>query len=142
MHVIQTIPAPILLIEDDENDVFLMRRAFTLAQVENPLFVAYSGEHAIELLKSPGNQPCLLIIDINLPGIDGFDLLIWLRSQPRLRDTPKLVISASVFEEDFARAMMLGATACFTKPNGISSLVALACQWQENYLEGEIRFAN
>lgn len=135
MHAIQTIPAPILLVEDDDNDVFLMRRAFTVANVENPLFVAHSGEHAVELLKRPLNQPCLLITDINLPGLDGFDLLVWLQNQPRFRDMPKLVISASVFAEDLDKALVLGATACFTKPHGIGLLVELVRQWKEGYLE-------
>lgn len=131
----RTVPAPVLLVEDDDNDVFLMRRAFTLAHLENPLFVAYSGEHAIELLQKPSNHPCLLITDIGLPGLDGLDLLRWLQTQPQFCHTPKLVISGSVFKDEFTKAVALGAVGCFLKPNGIPALVDLVRYWKHAYLD-------
>lgn len=127
---------PVLLVEDDQNDIFLTRLAFTAAQVQNPLFIAHNGEHAIELLGNAHNSPCLIITDIKMPRVDGFEFLIWLQTQPNLRDIPKLVISSSVLEEDLAKSLLLGATAYFTKPHGLGALVELVKQWKMNYLEG------
>lgn len=130
-----TVLAPVLLVEDDDNDVFLMRRAFTLAAVRHPLFVAHDAEHAIELLKEASNFLSLLITDINLPGLNGFDLLLWLQARPQFRGTPKLVISSSVSEEDLAKSLLSGAAGYYAKPNGISALVAFVREWKETYLE-------
>jgi len=137
MRMTATTLEPVLLVEDDDNDVFLMQHSFAIARVQNPLFVAHDGEHAIELLERTSNHPRLLITDINLPRVDGFDLLLWLQGQPRFRETPKLVISSSVLEEDLAKSLLLGATAYFVKPNGLSALTALVRQWKETYLEKE-----
>jgi CheY-like chemotaxis protein len=135
MQALLISPPPVLLVEDDDNDVFLMRRAFSLARVQNPLFVAYSGEHAIELLQKPSNHPCLLITDIGLPGLNGLELLRWLQTQPQFCEMPKLVISGSAFEEELTRSLALGAVACYLKPDGITPLVDLVRRWKEAYLE-------
>ena len=134
---VPTILPHVLLVEDDDNDVYLMRRAFMIAQVQNPLFVAHNGEHAVELLTNAPGSPglCLLITDIKMPRIDGFELLLWLQTQPQFRDLPKLVISSSVLEEDLAKSLLLGATAYFTKPTGLHALAELVSQWKRNYLQ-------
>jgi CheY-like chemotaxis protein len=125
---------PILLVEDDENDVFLMRVACTAAHLENPMFVAQDGQHATEFLRRI-QKPALLITDIKMPRVDGFELLIWLQTQPQFHDLPKLVISSSVLEEDLAKSLLLGATAYFTKPDGLGALVHLVKRWKKDYLE-------
>lgn len=131
----------IVLVEDDDNDVFLMRLGFRGAQVENELLVTRNGEEAIELLTRCDNglspTPCLLITDIKMPRVDGFELLIWLQTRPRFRDMPKLVMSGSILEEDLAKSLMLGATAYFTKPNGLGELVTMVRAWKSSYLEGD-----
>jgi CheY-like chemotaxis protein len=130
---------PILLVEDDENDVFLMRRAFSTAKVENPLLVADNGEQAMELLKQRGNNPtsmpCLLITDIKMPRIDGFELLVWLQTQPSFHAMPKLVISSSILEEDLAKSLQLGATAYFIKPPSFVALVQLVREWKVAFFD-------
>ena len=135
--LIVPMPLPlILLVEDDDNDVLLMRRALVAAQVQNPLLVAHDGEHAIELLRKTSNKPGLLITDIKMPKIDGFELLLWLQTHPYFKDTPKLVISSSVLEDDLAKSLPLGATAYFIKPTDHHDLVELVRQWKKTYLEG------
>lgn len=129
---------PILLVEDDEHDILLMRRAFTAALIQNPLFIAYNGAHAIELLSNVQNRPCLIITDIKMPRVDGFELLIWLQTQPHLRDTPRLVLSGSVLDEDLSKSLLLGATAYFTKPVDPDSLVQLIEHWHRTYLENAL----
>jgi CheY-like chemotaxis protein len=129
--------SPVLLVDDDDNDVLLMQRAFRVAEVENPLLVAGNGEVAIALLSGndPGGHPCLLITDIKMPRVDGFELLLWLQTQVHLREIPKLVISSSVLEEDLAKSLQLGATGYFTKPTGMGALVGLVRRWKGTYLE-------
>lgn len=127
--------APILLVDDEVNDVWLMRRAFECAQIQNPLLVANDGEEAIELLRSlDGDLPCLLITDLKMPKADGFDLLHWLQTQPQFSRMPKIVISSSVLEEDLAKSLQHGATAYFVKPSSHSDLIELVRKWKEKFL--------
>ena len=127
-----------MLAEDDENDVLLIRRAFTVAGIRNPLVVARNGEEAIAMLKgqSPAlfADPCLLITDIKMPKVDGFELLVWLQNEPRFGSLTKLVISSSILEHDLARSLMLAATAYFIKPNNHNALVDLVRTWKEKFL--------
>src|SRR5690242_13914242 len=126
--------APILLVEDEANDVWLMQRAFERAKIEQPLLVAENGDEAIELLRSLTRAPCLLVTDIKMPKADGFDLLRWLQTQPQFNRMPKIVISSSVLEEDLAKSLQHGATAYFVKPSKHSDLLELVQKWKEMYL--------
>lgn len=132
------LPQWILLVEDDENDVVLMQRAFRVAEVPNPLMIASNGEVAIKLLEGEDvDPPSLLITDIKMPRVDGFELLLWLQTQAHLRGVPRLVISSSVLEEDLAKSLLLGATAYFTKPNSLRALVEMVRRWKDTYLKKE-----
>lgn len=110
--------------------------------MENELVVARNGEEAIELLTKYENGvepgPCLLITDIKMPRVDGFELLLWLQTRPHFQDMPKIVLSGSVLEEDLAKSLLLGATAYFTKPTGLGELVALVRTWKTAYLDREM----
>src|SRR2546427_12037942 len=112
--------APILLAEDDGNDVFLMRCAFEEAGLSNPLLVVRNGEEAISYLSGQGAfadrskcpWPGLLLLDLKMPLMDGFDVLKWLRR--RRQSLPPLLVvvhTASKHESDFQRALELGADA-------------------------------
>lgn len=133
---------PVVLVEDDENDLVLINRAFDQAQIEHPVLIAHNGEEAIGLLQPgldglAGNShvlPCLLISDLKMPKLDGFELLLWLQTQPRLRPIPKLVLSSSSLEEDQQKSLALGATAYFAKPNNYVALVQLVREWKRIYL--------
>ena len=130
---------PILLVEDDKNDLLLMRHAFRDAEVKNALLVAENGEVAIELLTKDQNSGTpgvrIVITDINMPIVDGFELLQWLQNQPRLKDITKLVMSSSLLEADLAKSLRFGATAYFIKPSTYASLVDLVCQLKKTYFE-------
>jgi CheY-like chemotaxis protein len=136
--VVPTKVPPILLVEDDEHDILLMRRGFAAARIQNPLFIACDGEHAIELLTKVHNRPCLIITDVKMPRVDGFELLIWLQTQPHLRDVPRVVLSGSVLEEDLSKSLLLGATAYFTKPTDPDVLLQILEQWRQTYLESAL----
>lgn len=121
--------APILLAEDDDNDVFLFRQALTLAGVDKPLIVAEDGQEVVDYftLPTPGARvhPAVIVLDLNMPRMDGFEVLAWLSKQPHLRSIPVLVLSSSDDEGDQARARQLGAVAYWVKPFEFDELVRL-----------------
>jgi CheY-like chemotaxis protein len=114
----------ILLAEDDENDVILLKRSFDLAEIRNPLYVARDGEEAVTYLSGIGSYsdrklhplPSLVILDIKMPKKSGLDVLQWLRSQPVLSCLPVVMLSSSAHHHDIERAYRLGANAFVVKP--------------------------
>lgn len=115
---------PVLLAEDNEEDIFLIRRAWQKCGYPNPLVVTNDGYQAIDYL---GGQPpytdrrryplpCLVLLDIKMRLLDGFEVLAWLQTRPELRHLPAVMLSASHAEEDTARAWRLGALDYFVKP--------------------------
>ena len=125
--------APILIADDDENDLFLMRIAFTEAGVANPLFTVQDGQQAVEYLSGEGPYadrqkhplPELFLLDLKMPLMDGFDVLAWLQKRPELRGVPVVVLSSSLMEQDRLKARGLGAADFQTKPADLWNLVKI-----------------
>jgi CheY-like chemotaxis protein len=123
-----------LVAEDDENDVFFLRRAFQQAKIENPLHVVRDGQEAIDYLSGEGKfsdrslypLPHLFILDLKMPRKTGLDVLTWLQEQPELRCLPVLVLSSSAHRTDIERAYELGANAFVVKPASLEKRVELA----------------
>ena len=123
----------ILLVEDEENDVFFMQEALKKAGVLNPIRVASDGQQAIDYLKGAGKfanreefpLPCLVLLDLKLPYVMGLDVLKWIRQQPRL---PAIVVilSSSKAEEDVVTAYRLGANGYLVKPPDSGKLLDMA----------------
>jgi CheY-like chemotaxis protein len=132
----------ILLVDDSEDDHELMRFAFKKAGVRNPVRELHSGDEAIAYLSGKGEYadreryplPCLIITDLKMPGVDGFDLLDWLRKCPEFACVPKLVLTASAHEGDEKRARQLGACAYFVKPSQLSNLVKTVVAVNEDWI--------
>ena len=132
----------ILLVEDSENDVLLMRHAFRKAKVTNRVLELPDGEVAIAYLSGVGEYedrqryplPCIIITDLKMPGVDGFGLLEWLQARPELFRVPKLVLTASGIESDRKRALELGACAYFVKPNGLDELISIVIHMDEVWI--------
>lgn len=124
----------ILLAEDDENDVYFLKRAFCDAEIGNPLQVVHDGQEAIDYLAGANHFadrdrypiPCLLILDLKMPRRTGMDVLRWLRSQPVLTCLPVIVLSSSAQRYDIERAYRIGANAFVVKPSGIEKRADLA----------------
>ena len=114
----------ILLAEDDDNDVFFMRRALQKAEVDLPLHVVVNGQEAIDYLSGAEKfadrtrypLPSVMLLDLKMPFLDGFEVLTWINSQPSLKEIPVLVLTSSAEERDRQRATELGAKGYFVKP--------------------------
>lgn len=124
---------PILQVEDDPNDVFLLKHAMTKAGVANPIQVASDGRQAIDYLQGTGPfadrqkfpLPCLVLLDLKLPYVMGLDVLKWIRQQPGA-PLPVVMLTASGENGEVASAYRLGANAFLTKPSETAKLVAMA----------------
>lgn len=113
--------ATILIAEDDEADVLLLRRAFKEADVRNPVHFAHDGLEAIDFLTeqrrtADDRLPALVILDLKMPRRNGMEVLLWLRQQPVLRCLPVLIFSSSARVEDIERAYAFGANGFLVKP--------------------------
>ena len=123
----------ILLVDDSVNDLFLMRRAFRKAAFNVPLLEAHDGEEAISYLTgvSPyGDRiqfplPEVVLLDLKMPKIDGFELLTWVRAQAGIRRLTMIVLTASTLTEDIDRAFDCGASGYLVKPSSLEELVAM-----------------
>ena len=114
----------VLLVEDDLNDIFLVKRAFKMADISNPLQVVTDGQEAISYLSGDGKYadrdvhplPSLIVMDIKMPRKTGFEVLEWVKGGERpLRRIP-IVIVSSDNPSDINRAYELGANAYMVKP--------------------------
>jgi CheY-like chemotaxis protein len=124
----------ILLVEDQENDVFFLERAFKQAQIGNPLFRVRDGEEAIAYLSGTGAYadrvkspwPDLMLLDLKMPRKDGFEVITWVRDQPGpLRRLPIVVLTSSKEDPDVNRAYELGANTYLMKPVKFDGLVEM-----------------
>ncbi|EEF61790.1 response regulator [Pedosphaera parvula] len=124
----------ILLVEDMDNDVRLMQIACKKAGYQNELQRAKNGVEAIAYLKGEGlygNRdrfpfPTAMLLDLNMPQKDGFEVLTWLKQQPRLKRFPIFVLTASSQERDIELALDLGANGYLVKPSTITELIEMA----------------
>ncbi|MDS0473837.1 response regulator [Natrinema sp. 1APR25-10V2] len=114
-------PAQILLVEDNPGDVRLTKEAFKQGRIENDLHVVSDGIEALDFLTQRGDyadapRPDLILLDLNLPGKDGEDVLEELKDDPALRSIPVIVLTSSRAEEDVVKSYELHANAYLTKP--------------------------
>lgn len=127
-------PHTILLVEDDPNDVDLLRRAFTKAGVVVCLQVVDDGQKAVDYLAGRGPfadrerhpLPELILLDVKLPRRSGIEVLAWARKQPRLVTTPVIMLSSSRQAVNISRAYELGANSYLVKPVGFQKLQEVA----------------
>jgi CheY-like chemotaxis protein len=115
----------VLLVEDDLNDIFLVKRAFRSAHIPNPLQVVTDGEEVMNYLSGVGKYadreahplPSLIVMDIKMPRRSGFEVLEWIRGNDGpMRRIPIVIVSSSHNAGDINRAYELGANAYMVKP--------------------------
>jgi CheY-like chemotaxis protein len=139
-------PLIILVVEDDENDSFLLERAFKKTGIDMPVRICRDGGEAMSYLKGEGKFndrsafpfPRVLITDLKMPRCSGFDLLRWLYNHPECNLIPKIVLSASAETEDVKLAYQLGANCYFRKPARSDELVEIAAAAQSFWTKAEL----
>jgi len=115
----------ILVADDDQNDAFLLKRAFVRAGINTPMNFVEDGEQAVSYLEGRAPfadrqafpLPNLVLMDLKMPRMDGFEVLRWVRRQPVLRRLPVLVFSSSADHRDVDLAYELGASGYAVKPS-------------------------
>lgn len=123
----------ILVVEDNEDDVFLMRRALASAGVGNPTFIVDTGAKAVDYLSgvAPYSDrgkyplPAIVFLDLKLPLISGHEVLAWIRAQPHLEGLVVVVLTSSNEASDVRRCYSLGANSYLVKPLTAQQLIDL-----------------
>lgn len=126
----------ILLIEDNDADALLIQEALREAGVEEPVHVSPDGEAAMAHLRAAGSttQPDLVLLDLNLPRMDGREVLRRVKGDPALREIPVIVLTTSAAPEDISMAYGRGANAFVRKPLGMDRLVDAASAIRDFWL--------
>ena len=136
-------PITLLLADDDPDDRLLARQALEKSRLANDLRCVEDGEELLDYLRRRGKyadpkespRPGLVLLDLNMPRKDGREALREIKSDPKLRDIPVVVLTTSKAEEDIARSYNLGVNSYITKPVKFSALVevmkALGKYWFE-----------
>jgi CheY-like chemotaxis protein len=127
-------PPSLLLVEDNDDDVFLMSRALRSAAIDRPLQVIPDGQHALDYLSGTGAFadrslypiPEVIFLDIKLPHVSGLEVLRRIRSYPESRRTIVIVLSSSNHPDDVRQAYDLGANSYVVKPASFQQLVEFA----------------
>jgi CheY-like chemotaxis protein len=133
----------ILLVEDDANDVFFMKRAMMLAEMLNPVQVASDGRQAIHYLEGTGEYrdrdrfplPGLVLLDLKLPHVMGLDVLKWIREQPELKTLIVLIFTSSKQPLDISKAYFRGANSYLVKPSAPEQLPEIVKVIKHYWLE-------
>lgn len=124
---------PILLVEDDYNDVLLIKRAFRKAKIEPIMSIVSDGDEAVAYLNREGKYadiqnyptPMLVLLDLKLPRRSGLEVLHWIRQQPKLKRLLVVVLTSSQENSDLGKAYDLGVNSYLVKPVDFKDFVSL-----------------
>lgn len=134
--------AVILVAEDSRDDALTVRRALVRAKVLNPIYFVEDGLEVLAYLKGEGKfavrseypLPELLLLDLRMPRMDGFEVLRWIREQPALKSLRIVVLTGSDRMDDVNRAYEMGANSFLVKPIQFDQFVQLAASLQGHWL--------
>ena len=119
----------VLLAEDSEHDIIATKRAWKKHHIANPLYIVKDGEECLDFLHQRGKysepettpRPGILLLDINMPKMDGLAVLKHIREDRKLRHLPVVILTSSKDEEDRLKSYHLGANAYIVKPVGFDN---------------------
>jgi CheY-like chemotaxis protein len=134
----------ILVAEDDPTDAYFFQRAFNRAGIPVTLHFVRDGQEVIDYLQGAGQfadrtahpLPQLILLDLKMPRVDGFEVLEWVRKQPSLNGLQLVIFSSSGEPRDINQAYGLGATWYLVKPHSMEELTALVGRFKKFWLEG------
>jgi two-component system, chemotaxis family, response regulator Rcp1 len=118
----------ILVVDDDDIDVRAVRRGFQQQRISNPIFVAHDGVEGLEMLRGTGGKarlprPYLILLDLNMPRMDGREVLAELKADDALKHLPVVVLTTSEAEQDILRSYKLHANCYITKPVDLDQFI-------------------
>ena len=130
----------ILLVEDNEDDIILTLESFDEIDAATITHVVRDGEEAVSFLRRTGShvnapRPNLIVMDINMPKMNGFEVLDNIKGDPSLRQIPVVILTTSDRFEDINRAYQLGASSYIPKPVGFDNFVSVAQQFSTYWSE-------
>ncbi|MEU0558874.1 response regulator [Dactylosporangium sp. NPDC006015] len=133
------VPIEILLVEDDPGDVLITREALADHKVSNRLTICADGADALRFLRREGAyatapRPDIVLLDLNLPGVDGRAVLAAIHADPALNDIPVVVLTSSRAEEDFLRSHELRVDTYIAKPVDFASLMHVVRRIETFYI--------
>lgn len=134
---------PILLVEDNEDDVFFFKRAMEKAGLQHPLRRVEDGQQAIDYLRGVGKYadrsqfplPCLVLLDLKLPRVSGLEVVKWIREQPALQTLVVIILTSSHLDVDVRQAYRLGANSFLVKTSSANQLANMVRLIHEYWLE-------
>ncbi len=134
---------PILMVDDDKDDRLMAERALRKNRVLNPILFLEDGEELVNYLRRQGKYtdpkssptPCFILLDLNMPRMDGRRALEIIKADPQFKRIPVVVLTTSQAEEDIVRSYNTGANSFITKPVSFESLVGLMETLKNYWLE-------
>ena len=134
---------PILMVDDDKDDRMMTEKALRKNRVINPIRFLEDGEELMDYLQRRGRffapesspQPCFILLDLNMPKMDGRKALGIIKADPVLKKIPVVILTTSQAEEDIVRSYNLGANSFITKPVNFEALVLLMESLKHYWLE-------
>ena len=136
----------ILLVEDDENDILITKRAFTKHNLSNRLYVVRDGEEALDFIYHRGEftsedsapRPGLILLDINMPKMNGIEVLRNLKSDPAYKTIPVVMLTTSKRDQDKIESYNLGVNSYIIKPvdfnKFVDAIATINLYWELNEL--------
>jgi CheY-like chemotaxis protein len=128
-------PIEILLVEDNEDDIILIEEAFAGARMMNVINNVRDGEAALAYLRQEGPyknavRPGLILLDINMPKMNGFEVLEAIKANPQLQPLPVIILTTSEREEDVVRSYVYGACSYIRKPVSLERFIDVVKQFE------------
>ena len=128
-------PIEILLVEDNEDDIILVEEAFAGARMMNVINNVRDGEAALAYLRQEGPyknavRPGLILLDINMPKKNGFEVLEAIKANPQLQPLPVIILTTSEREEDVVRSYVYGACSYIRKPVSLERFIDVVKQFE------------
>jgi CheY-like chemotaxis protein len=119
---------PILLVEDDHVDIMTIKRALKEIDVPNPVVTRENGEQALAYLRDPASQrPCIILLDLNMPIMNGIEFLHEAKQDEALRSIPVIVLTTSEEQQDKVSSFNLGVAGYMAKPVDYRRFVEMMC---------------
>ncbi len=126
---------PILIVDDNDDDFEATKRAFSKTNLGNPIAHAMSGDEALRYLRGAGTRPGIILLDLNMPGLDGRQTLEAIKRSVELRKIPVVILTTSDDERDVKSCYDLGANTYIQKPVDFDGLIAAIQRLKEYWFE-------